>query len=76
MESGIFTVFQYNGKDLFLQAPDEHFIVLSFNELPHEVREQLCVDREQGKAGRQIEITPCRAHRAHKDRRGNRNRAR
>lgn len=61
MKSGLFTVFQYNGKDLFLQAPDESFTVLSFSELPHEVREQLCVDREQGNAGRQVEITPAGA---------------
>jgi hypothetical protein len=33
-------------------------VVKTFSELPHEVREQLHVDREEGVMDRQIEITP------------------
>lgn len=50
MESGIFTIFQYNGKDLFLQAPDEHFVVLSHQELTHDFRMLIA-------EGREVEIT-------------------
>jgi hypothetical protein len=57
MESKLFSVFSYNGKDLFLQAADESFVVLSFCEIPHDVREQLCHDRDNGVVGRQIKLS-------------------
>lgn len=55
MESGLFTVMAWNGKDLFLQAPDEHFIVLSRPELSGEMIDFL--DRGH-LVNRKIEITP------------------
>jgi hypothetical protein len=56
MDTGTFKVFQYNRKDLFLQAPDESFVVRSFDEIPPEVREFLCRDLDNGIKDRQIEI--------------------
>lgn len=37
----LFTIFQYNGKDLFLQGLKDRddFVVMSFNQLSHEFRE-------------------------------------
>jgi len=49
MEWGTFTIFQWNGKDLFLQAKDGSFVVLSHQELPGQFHEHIVV-------GRQIEI--------------------
>jgi hypothetical protein len=41
MESaGLFTIYHFNGKDLFLQAPDESFVVKSVLEMPLELRER------------------------------------
>ena len=52
----IYKVFQYNRKDLFLQAPDESFVMRSFNEIPHEVREWLSADLDNDVKNREIEI--------------------
>jgi hypothetical protein len=37
MEAGIFSITQWNGKDLILQAPDEHFVFLASTELSRNV---------------------------------------
>lgn len=50
-EPGTFTIFKWNGKDLFLQAPDEHFVVLSHQELTHDFRMLI-------EEGRETVITP------------------
>ena len=56
MKAGLYKVFQWNGKDLFLQSPTEEdeFVVLSFNEIAHEARERLCKDKERGFHDRQV----------------------
>ena len=56
MKAGLYKVFQWNGKDLFLQSPkvEDEFVVLSFNEIAHEARERLCKDRDQGFHDRQV----------------------
>jgi hypothetical protein len=44
-QSGTYKIFQWNGKDLFLQGDGDNFIVLSHQELTHEFRELICVGR-------------------------------
>lgn len=39
MKSGTYTIFQFNGKDCFLQADDGSFEMLSYKETPEEIRE-------------------------------------
>ncbi len=50
MEWGTFKIFQWNGKDLFLQDSTGNFVVLSHQELPNEFMDKIEV-------GRDIEIT-------------------
>ena len=51
MEFGKFTIFQWNGKDLFLHAADDRFTLLSYCEITSELHEHL-------KPGRGLEIVP------------------
>lgn len=46
IESGRFTIYQWNGKDLFLSTVDGRFLVLSRQELPQEVVEKIQVGRQ------------------------------
>jgi len=41
METGTFTIFQFNGKDLFLHAKDDRFTLLSFCEIPSDLHKHL-----------------------------------
>ena len=56
MKAGLYKVFQWNGKDLFLQsaAAEDEFVVLSFDEIAHESRERLCQDKERGFHDREV----------------------
>lgn len=49
VQTGIFTVFAFNGKDLFLQAVDGSFVVKSYQELKEEIR-------LKAEKGRRVEI--------------------
>jgi len=46
IETGRFTIYQWNGKDLFLSTVDGRFLVLSRQELPQEVVEKIQVGRQ------------------------------
>jgi hypothetical protein len=54
-----YKVFQWNGKDLFLQSceHEDDFIVMSFGELTEESRNQLDRDKQHGVADREIMLT-------------------
>jgi len=45
-EAGTFTIFQYNGKDLFLKGFGDHFVVLSKCELTQAFIDKIIVGRE------------------------------
>lgn len=51
-----YKIFQWNGKDLFLQKANssDEFTVLSFEEIAHEAREQLCRDKDNGVTTREV----------------------
>lgn len=46
IEDGRFTIYQWNGKDLFLSTVDGRFLVLSRQELPQDVVEKIQVGRQ------------------------------
>ena len=46
IEGGRFTIYQWNGKDLFLSTVDGRFLVLSRQELPQDVVEKIQVGRQ------------------------------
>lgn len=46
MEFGTFTIFQWNGKDLFLKTKEDFFTVLSHQELPAEAFPLIQVGRQ------------------------------
>jgi hypothetical protein len=56
MEVGVYKVYLWNGKDLFLEAPNGSFIVKSFSELSEEMRERLNSDVEGEIADREVEV--------------------
>jgi len=55
MEIGVHKIFMWNGKDLFLSAPSGVFTVMSFWEIPHEIREWLNTENVICK-GRELDV--------------------
>ena len=56
MEIGVYKVYLWNGKDLFLEAPNGSFIVKSFSELSSDLRERLDSDRDAEVTDRHVEV--------------------
>ena len=45
MKAGIYLIYQWNGKDLFLQGRPDEFVVLSRQEIPQHVVEKIQIGR-------------------------------
>ena len=54
MEFGQFEIFQFNGKDCFIKAPDERFTLLSFCEIPDGMHRYLKPGKKLEKIGDDI----------------------
>jgi len=52
MKSGVFSIFQWNNKDLFLKDDDDQFVVLSHQELPKEFFKYIDI-------GRKVKLDSC-----------------